>query len=152
MPIPESDARLLEILQEDFPLAADPWQRIADRLGLTADAVLERVRHLKESGLIRRIGPVFNPAGMGFKSALFAVRTTPEKEEATAAYISRFDGVTHNYRRECDFNLWFTLVAESEERMAAILAAIRRDCAPLDLLRLDAETTYKIKGTFHVGE
>lgn len=149
--VDETGSKLLELLQESFPVAVDPWSELGAKLGLTAEETLARVRALKEAGLLRRIGPVFNPAGMGFKSALFALRTLPEKEEATAAFLCRYDGITHNYKRDCDLNIWFTLVAESEARMGEILDEIRRACEPLCLLRLDAEKTYKIKGTFHVG-
>lgn len=147
----ENNSQLLQILQEEFPLAVDPWQVIGERLGISATEVLERVRELRESGIIRRIGPVFNPSGMGFVGALFAVQTLPEKEQMTADFISRYEGITHNYKRECDFNIWFTLVAESPAEMAGILDEIRRECQPLNLLQLDAENTYKIKGTFHAG-
>ncbi|MCE5326275.1 MAG: radical SAM protein, partial [Planctomycetaceae bacterium] len=146
-----TDAKLLDLIQTDFPVAARPYDVLGAALGLDAGEVLRRVEALKNSGAIRRLGAVFDSRCLGYVSTLVAARVPPPQLEEVAAAVSLLDGVTHNYQRKHDYNLWFTLTSPSREAQEQTL----RDLAvqtridtfhPLPALKL-----YKIRVTFPMG-
>lgn len=144
------DSDLLKILQEEFPLEVKPFKKIASKLGISEAEVIERIKNLKQKGLIRRIGPVFESRKLGFSSALFAVNVCPDKIEKCARFISSFPEVTHNYLRDDTFNIWFTLTCSSEERMEEIVSLIKDKVSPGEIIKLKSIKLYKIKGVFDV--
>ncbi|MCR4399465.1 MAG: Lrp/AsnC family transcriptional regulator, partial [Syntrophomonadaceae bacterium] len=143
--------RLLTLLQREFPLVVDPWAELGQRLGIEAEEVLSRTRRLREAGVIRRLGAVFNTAGMGFYSTLCAANVPENRLEEAAALVNRLPGVTHNYQREGDYNLWFTLTAASREEAERQLADLERALG-LPIVRLPARRVYKIDAVFSVEE
>jgi DNA-binding Lrp family transcriptional regulator len=144
------DRKLLNLIQEDFPIAAEPFAEVGARLGIGEAEVLRRVARLKEEGIIRRIGAVFDLRKLGFVSTLCAARVPEEKMNAFVAAVNAHPGVTHNYRRDDDYNVWFTLIASGEEALAAALAEIRRETGIGDILSLRAVRTFKINASFEV--
>jgi siroheme decarboxylase len=146
----EIDRRLLNLIQGDFPLTAEPFAEVARRIGIGADEVLERIGKLKETGVIRRIGAVFDLRKLGFASTLCAARVPEERLAAFVGTVNACPGVTHNYRRDDDYNVWFTLIAPGEGELAAILAGIRRETGIDDILSLRATRTFKINARFEV--
>ncbi|MDX1932541.1 MAG: AsnC family transcriptional regulator [Capsulimonadales bacterium] len=105
----ETDRRLLNILQEDFPLVARPFAELGRRLGLTEDETLSRVTRLKAGHIIRQISAIFDSRMLGYTGSLVAMKVDPAREEEAAAIINEHPGVSHNYRRSHAYNLWFTL-------------------------------------------
>lgn len=103
------DGALFAELQERFPIAAAPFDVLGERLGAPAGDVLARVIALRESGVLRHISPIFEAAALGYTSSLVAMRIAPSRLDEAAAIVSGHPGVTHNYRREHAFNLWFTI-------------------------------------------
>lgn len=148
--IDDTDKSILNRIQSDFPITSRPYRTIADELGLTEEDVLTRVRQLKKTGIIRRIGGNFVPGKLGFVSTLCAARVPADKVEAFAAIVNRYPGVTHNYRRENDFNIWFTFIAPSMEEIEANLKKISEDTGIKDILNLPATRVFKIKAQFDV--
>lgn len=146
------DKKILDILQNNFPIVERPYKHIAASLSIKEDDVIRRLKKMKAKGVIRRIGPVFDSASLGYSSALCAVKTLPQGEASTARYISTFDGITHNYKRDSEFNIWFTLVAKSEKQMNEILMQIKKKTNPQKIIKLKSRKTYKIKGIFDVSE
>jgi len=144
------DRKLLNLIQEDFPIAAAPFAEVAARLGIGEAEVLERVRRLKTKGIIRRIGAVFDLRKLGFVSTLCAARAPEEKIPAFVDTVNACPGVTHNYRREHEYNVWFTLIAPDEEALAAALAEIKRKTEIEDILSLRAVRTFKINARFEM--
>lgn len=144
------DRKLLNLIQEDFPIAAAPFAQVAAGLGISGDEVLERIGKLKEKGIIRRIGAVFDLKRLGFASTLCAARVPEEQVGAFVARVNAFPGVTHNYRRDHDFNVWFTLIAPNEAELAEALDTIRQETGIQDLLSLRATRTFKINARFDV--
>ncbi len=121
----EADKALLQTLQDDFPLTTRPWDALAERLGTTAEDVMGRIGRLKEEGVIRRIGPVLETDRVGLTArTLVLMKVPPERMEEVAGIVSGFDEVTHNYERDHEYNLWFTLITPSQERLKEALAAI----------------------------
>ena len=128
------EQRLLNEFQNGIPLTSNPWSDIARQLGVYETTVLETFKRLQTEGAISRVGAVFRPNRVG-ASTLAAMAVPPEKLEDIAAIVNGFDEVNHNYEREHDYNLWFVLVAEDEERLQQTLKEIEAVCgyAVLDL-------------------
>jgi len=145
-----TDRRLLNLIQEDFPLAARPYAQVGETLGIPEAEVRERISCLKERGIIRRIGAVFDPHKLGFASALCAARVPEEKLLDFVEKVNAHSEVTHNYRRDHDYNVWFTLIAPGEEALATALAAIKAETGITDILSLRAVKTFKINAKFEV--
>ncbi|MBU1184982.1 MAG: AsnC family transcriptional regulator [Proteobacteria bacterium] len=146
----DTDKKLLNLIQEDFPITAAPFSEVADRLGIGEAEVRERIGRLKEEGIIRRIGAVFDLRKLGFTSTLCAARVPEEKMAAFVGTVNACPGVTHNYRREHDYNIWFTLIVPGEEELAATLAEIKQKTGIDDILSLRATRTFKINARFDV--
>ena len=144
------DRRLLNRIQSDFPVTAQPYRTIGQELGMNEDEVIERVRRLKSAGLIRRIGGNFSPEKLGFVSTLCAAKVPADEVDRFAEIVNRFPGVTHNYLRENSFNVWFTFIAPSMAEIEANLAAIR-DATGVDaIMNLPATRVFKIRAKFDV--
>jgi DNA-binding Lrp family transcriptional regulator len=121
----EADKALLQTLQDDFPLTTRPWDALAERLGTTVEDVMGRIGRLKEEGVIRRIGPVLETDRVGLTArTLVLMKVPPERMDEIAGIVSGFDEVTHNYERDHEYNLWFTLITPSQERLKDALANI----------------------------
>lgn len=145
------DKKLINLLQQGFPLSSRPFLELAQALEINEDEVIERVRALKQSGILRRIGAVFSPEKMGMVSTLIALKIPdPTQLEQVAEEINKYPEVTHNYQRNHSYNLWFTLVAHSRERLREIISEIKRIKSVEDLLEFPALRTFKIDARFMV--
>lgn len=139
---------VLNAIQSGFPLSPDPYGDLGADIGASRDEVHAIVQELRQRGIIRRIGGSFVAARLGYHSTLVAVQVDPDRLPAVAEASAAFPEVTHNYERTHAYNLWFTIIAETPERIDAILAEIR----DLDGVRvahsLPALHTYKIRVQF----
>jgi DNA-binding Lrp family transcriptional regulator len=142
------DRKILNIIQKDFPVVAKPFKEVAEKLGLGEDEVLERISRLKQEGVIRRIGAVFDSKKMGFVSTLCAARVPKGKLEAFVKVVNSYAGVTHNYRRNHEYNVWFTFIAPDQETLEKSLAEIRHKTGITDVISMRAARTFKIDATF----
>src|SRR5690242_1250418 len=113
------DARLLNALQEQLPLIARPFQVLGKKLGLTEADVLARVQRLKTGPqrVIRQISAIFDSRVLGYQSCLVAAKVNPSRIDEAAEVISAHPGVSHNYRREHAYNLWYTLAVPPDSRL-----------------------------------
>ena len=144
----ELDKTILNRIQTRFPLTPRPYEAIAQQVGTTEADVLARVGRLKEIGIIRRVGGNFVPGKVGFVSTLCAAQVPEEKLDLFARTVNRFPGVTHNYLRENEFNVWFTFIAPSMEMIRDNLEQIARQTGVLRILNLPATHVFKIKAKF----
>jgi siroheme decarboxylase len=144
------DRKLLNLIQQDFPITAEPFAVVAAQLGVGETEVLERIGRLKALGIIRRIGAVFDLRKLGFASTLCAARVPEGRIRKFVEIVNACPGVTHNYRRDDEYNVWFTLIAPGEEELAAALADIKRETGIDDILSLHATRTFKINARFEV--
>jgi DNA-binding Lrp family transcriptional regulator len=147
-PLEDLDRAILNEIQSHFPLVARPYAEMGRRLGASEEEVLARVQAMHDAGIIRRIGANFTSRKLGYTSTLCAARVPPEKLEHFAAVVNRYPGVTHNYLRKHRFNVWFTLIAESTDRLAEILEEIRMASGVEEILSLPAQEVFKIKVDF----
>ena len=119
----ELDRRLLNDFQRDFPLSPAPYAEIADRLGVTENKVLERLKELARAGAISRVGAVVRPNTVGV-STLAAMAVPPAELESVAALVNGYSEVNHNYERENRLNLWFVAAATDATRLEVVLNEI----------------------------
>ena len=151
MPIMDKiNKTILNNMQVDFPIASRPYKIIADKLGILEDELIQRVRQMKDDMLIRRIGGNFSPDKLGFYSTLCAAKVSLDKVELFTDTVNDYPGVTHNYRRDHKFNIWFTFIAESMERIESHLKEIAEKTGVTDILNLPATRVYKLKAQFEV--
>jgi len=142
------DRKILNRIQSDFPITPRPYHAVAQGLGLTEAEVLNRVGRLKKKGIIRRIGGNFFPEKLGYVSTLCAARVPEEKIARFAEVVNRYPGVTHNYQRENDYNIWFTFIAPSMRQIESHLAEISRETGVSEILNLPATDVFKIRAQF----
>jgi DNA-binding Lrp family transcriptional regulator len=148
--VDETDRKLLNIIQTDFPLSPRPFQELALKLNISEEEVLRRIRALKESGIIRRIGGSFDSRKLGFFSTLCAAKVPPERLERFNEVINSHPGVTHNYQRNHDYNVWFTFIGESEEKVEETLRGMAERAGIEEIVSLPARRTFKIKVKFEL--
>ena len=146
----DTDRAILNEIQSEFPVSVRPYLDLGQRLGLTESQVLERVERLKEQGIIRRIGGNFHSGQLGFTSTLCAARVPEEKMDRFVEAVNRFPGVTHNYQRNHEYNVWFTFIAPSMEAIEDALRRISRETGVEDICNLPAVRMFKIKVDFPV--
>jgi siroheme decarboxylase len=145
------DRKILDIIQTNFPLVPRPYAEVGRILGLTEAETLARVRALKEKGVIRRIGANFQSRKLGWCSTLCAAKVPTERLDEFVDEVNRHPGVTHNYLRKHDYNVWFTFIGPSWEDVTSTLAAITEKTG-IEILNLPAEKMYKIKVDFPMEE
>ena len=142
------DRAILNEIQSHFPIASRPYAEVASRVGASEEEVLARVTAMAIAGIIRRLGANFISRKLGYTSTLCAARVTPESLEHFVAVVNRYPGVTHNYLRRHRYNVWFTLIAESQERLNQILEEISQASGVSEILSLPAQEIFKIKVDF----
>ena len=150
MKLDHIDKSILNRIQSDFPIEPRPYEAIARELGLTEKEVLDRVKALKADGVIRRIGGNFVPHKVGFVSTLCAAKVPDDQIDAFAAVVNRYTGVTHNYQRDNEFNVWFTFIAPSRKEIEDNLNQISKETGVETILNLPATHVFKIRAEFQI--
>ena len=103
------DTEILNEIQWKFPLIAKPFDEIAKKFEISSDELKNRLVQLKRKGVLRQLSAIFDTRKLGYTSSLVAMEIEPDKLEYIAHQINKHPGVSHNYEREHQFNLWFTL-------------------------------------------
>jgi len=142
----ESDKRLMNLLQSSFPLDREPFALIASEAELELDDVLARTRRLLDERIIREITPIFDTRALGYESMLVAAKVDSEHPQRAARIVNSHPGVSHNYLRTHDFNLWFTIATppDSELGLAGTLDVLMRETGAESMRQLPTLTLFKI--------
>jgi DNA-binding Lrp family transcriptional regulator len=141
----DTDNRLITVIQSGFPVTERPYASIGEKLGIGEEEVIERLKAIKQSGEIRRMGASFDSRKLGYASTLCAARVPAEKLDATVGIINSYINVTHNYERDHEYNVWFTVIAPSRERISEILREIEEAAGIEPIINLPAIRLYKIQ-------
>ncbi len=150
VPLDEMDRLILNEIQSNFPIDAEPYLELAKKLGCSEAEVLERVQNLKDRAIIRRIGANCNSRKLGYTSTLCAARVPQDHMKKFVEVVNSYPGVTHNYRRDHAYNIWFTLIAPSVEEIERILREISDLSEVREIMSLPAERLFKIQVDFEV--
>jgi DNA-binding Lrp family transcriptional regulator len=142
----QTDLAILNALQDDLPLVSRPWNAIADRLGITVTEMLARIKRLEKAGIIRGISPVLESRRLGLHAAtLVAIHVPEERADEIAAIISSYPEVSHNFKRDHYYSLWFTIAAKNEDGIRRVLGEMLQRTGIPDSDALDLPTVKKIK-------
>ena len=145
-----TDKAILRLVQSRLPIAERPFAELGRELDLSEDEVLARLAALKRHGVIRRIGGNFNSSSLGFASTLCAAKVPPDQLPAFIAAVNAHPGVTHNYRREHEYNVSFTFIAETMDEIDAHLARLAETTGVTEICSMPALRLFKIKVDFPV--
>jgi DNA-binding Lrp family transcriptional regulator len=135
------DRRIVNELQEGFPLTPRPYAEVARRMGLAEDDLIARLKHLMEGGAITRFGPMFDAAAMGGAFCLCAMAVPAERFDAVVIQVNAHPEVAHNYERAHRLNMWFVLATETPEGIEAAAQAIEAETG-LAVLRFPKEREF----------
>ncbi len=125
VPLDDLDKRLLNLMQGSFPIAVRPYQHVATQAEITEDEVMQRVQRLLDERIIRQVTPIFDTRALGYSSMLVAAKVDPENPWRAANVINEHPGVSHNYLRNHEFNIWFTIATEPDSPVGLEQTLIR---------------------------
>jgi DNA-binding Lrp family transcriptional regulator len=147
VPLDEADKRLLNLMQGRFELCERPFEKVAAIAGLTEDDVMARVQRLLDKRIIREITPIFDTRALGYSSMLVAAKVDAANPHRAAKVINSHPGVTHNYLRNHDFNLWFTIAVEPGSKLGldGTLEALQRETGAESIRQLPTLRLFKIR-------
>ena len=146
----QTNKNILNRIQADFPIHPRPYKILAEELGLSENQLIDEIKQMKQKMIIRRIGGNFSPDRLGFYSTLCAARVDADKIELFAATVNMFSGVTHNYQRDHQYNIWFTFIAPSIQEIERNLEIISQKTGVTEILNLPATQVFKIAANFKV--
>jgi siroheme decarboxylase len=146
IPLDDADKRLMNLLQSSFPLDPEPFAAIAAAAKLDLGDTLNRTQRLLDGRIIREITPIFDTRALGYESMLVAAKVDAENPQRAAAAVNAHPGVSHNYLRTHDFNLWFTIAVppDSELGMEGTLEALMEETGAESMRELPTLTLFKI--------
>lgn len=142
------ETKLLQRIAHSFPLSPRPFRELGEEVGLEEGECLGAVRDLLERGVVREIAPVFHPPSLGYVTALAAFKVPAAKLENAALVVNRHPGVSHNYARDGEYNLWFTLSLPRGRDLEAEVSALGGYAGASDVLFLPALRTFKLASPF----
>jgi len=147
IPLDEADKRLLNLMQGSFALTPRPFAHVAGLAGLTEAEVMTRVQRLLDKRIIREITPIFDTRVLGYESMLVAAKVDPEHPHRAAKVINAHPGVTHNYLRNHEFNLWFTIATEPGSRLglSGTLDVLAEETGAQSIRQLPTLKLFKIR-------
>jgi DNA-binding Lrp family transcriptional regulator len=147
VPLDELDRRLLNLMQGSFPIAPRPYRDVAQLGGVSEQEVMARVASLLEKRIIRQVTPIFDTRALGYSSMLVAAKVDPEYPHRAAQVINAHPGVSHNYLRNHEFNLWFTIATEPDSTLGldGTLEVLAREAGAESVRQLPTLKLFKIR-------
>ena len=138
------DEKILDVVQDGFPLEERPYLALGNMLGLSEEQAFKRVEALRDSGVIRRLGGVYNSRALGYISRLCAGVVPEDRLDAFAAAVDKIPAITHNYVRSHAYNVWFTVIARLEVEIQELVRGLEAETALHDAHVLSASKVFKI--------
>jgi len=147
VPLDATDKRLLNLMQGRFPLAPRPYARVAQEAGIAQDEALARVQRLLDERIIRQVTPIFDTRALGYRSMLVAAKVDPEHPWRAARVINAHPGVSHNYLRNHEFNIWFTIAVEPDSLLGLdrTLEVLAEEAGATSIRQLPTLKLFKIR-------
>jgi DNA-binding Lrp family transcriptional regulator len=146
-PLDDLDKRLLNLMQGKFPIAQRPYQAVAREAGIEEQDVIERVQHLLDERIIRQVTPIFDTRALGYSSMLVAAKVDPDNPWRAANVINEHPGVSHNYLRNHEFNIWFTIATEPDSKLGldGTLEVLAKEAGAESVRQLPTIKLFKIR-------
>jgi siroheme decarboxylase len=146
VPLDEMDKRLMNLLQSSFPLEPEPFAAVARLAELPLEEVKSRTERLLRERIIREITPIFDTRALGYASMLVAAKVDGENPHRAAKIINAHPGVSHNYLRTHEFNLWFTIATPPDSKLGVegTLGVLREETGAESIRQLPTLTLFKI--------
>jgi DNA-binding Lrp family transcriptional regulator len=144
------DRKILGTIQSDFPISRRPYRDLSDRLGLPEEEIFGRVERLKKDGIIRRVGGSFDSRCLGFTTTLCAAKVPDNRITLFVEEVNKYPGVTHNYLREHEYNIWFTLVVTDRKEVDRLIGEIIQSTGVQEVINLPATRTFKVLVDFEL--
>jgi siroheme decarboxylase len=147
IPLDDVDRRLLNLMQGSFPIAPRPYADVAELGGIAEDEAMARVQHLLDKRIVRQVTPIFDTRALGYSSMLVAAKVDPEHPHRAAQIINAHPGVSHNYLRNHEFNLWFTIATEPDSKLGleGTLEVLARESGAESVRQLPTLKLFKIR-------
>ncbi len=141
------DKRLLNLMQGRFPIAPRPYQHVAAEAGMEEQDVIDRVKYLLDERIIRQVTPIFDTRALGYSSMLVAAKVDPDNPWRSAQVINAHPGVSHNYLRNHEFNIWFTIATEPDSPLGleGTLEVLARIAGAESIRQLPTLKLFKIR-------
>ena len=143
---------LLDRVQRSFPIVSDPYRVLSEGLRISEEEVRDRIGALKHSRVIRQISAIFNTGALGYRSSLVAMAVPQEALERAAQIVNAYPGVSHNYLRPDNFNMWFTIAVPVGHSLEAVVSELSAKAGGLRALVLPAVKKYKLAMVLDVLE
>ncbi|MBI4341141.1 MAG: Lrp/AsnC family transcriptional regulator [Candidatus Omnitrophica bacterium] len=138
------DRALLTEVQKSFPVGHRPFQALGEKLGITEQECLSRVGRLKETKVIRQLSAIFDTRALGYQSTLAAMRTDPARVDEAAEVVNQHPGVSHNYKRNDPFNIWFTIAVPPSDSLEQVVSILHTLAKAEETIILPTLRLYKI--------
>ncbi len=147
IPLDDLDRRLLNLMQGSFPIDPRPYLRVAQLAEIEESEVMARVQHLLDERIIRQVTPIFDTRALGYSSMLVAAKVDSENPHRAAQIINSHPGVSHNYLRNHEFNLWFTIATEPDSKLGldGTLQALAEEAGAESVRQLPTLKLFKIR-------
>jgi len=146
------DRKILNVIQNNFPAVQRPYREIGALVGIGEQEVIERIGRMRKEGVIRSVRALYDAKKLHYVSALVACSVDEDQLDHVAGQINAWTEITHNYQRDFQYNLWFTIIARDVERREMILDKIRGLEGVRALHLLPIEKKYKLKVHFQMSE
>jgi len=147
IPLDDVDRKLLNLMQGSFPIAPRPYEHVASLAEISEQEAMERVKRLLQKRIIRQVTPIFDTRALGYSSMLVAAKVDPEHPHRAAKAINEHPGVSHNYLRNHEFNLWFTIATEPDSLLGleGTLEVLAREAGAESVRQLPTLKLFKIR-------
>jgi siroheme decarboxylase len=146
-PLDDLDKRLLNLMQGSFPIAPRPYEAVAAQAGIHEGEAIARVKKLLDERIIRQVTPIFDTRALGYSSMLVAAKVDPDNPWRAASVINEHPGVSHNYLRNHEFNIWFTIATEPDSLLGldGTLATLAHEAGAESVRQLPTLQLFKIR-------
>ncbi len=147
IPLEDADRKLLNLMQGSFPIEPRPYLRVSQAAGMSEQEAMARVSELLAKRIIRQVTPIFDTRALGYSSMLVAATVDPDFPHRAASVINAHPGVSHNYLRNHDFNLWFTIAVEPDSPLGlqGTLEVLARESGATSVRQLPTLKLFKIR-------
>jgi DNA-binding Lrp family transcriptional regulator len=144
------DREILNRIQVEVPLVPRPFKALADDFGISEHEMISRVQRMWDEGVVRRLGPIVDYHAWNMSGVLVAARVSEDNIDRAKEAVANYPEITHAYLRDHDWNLWFTVIAENDEAMDAVIGRVSERAGLKDVKKLLQDKSFKLGVKFEL--